>query len=237
MRTKIIFCLALLTVAFVITASAQEKLLLPSSSTNVLLWPTMDYTSFMAGHPDEARRVQMWKYFLVVEREAKSFAETLEHWKMLKTITLGTTGPKWFSNGRLQLGASSEYGTMFHEIFHNTFNGSQFHKGEDNAWSEAFCDAFRYMMEKKYLGDPRTKWFLKVDHYSDKTYAQVMKKSGDKHFDQKYCYPASLIIRKAGKDPEKFRVLWFELQKLRETRNTDVLNAYFGYDMQNGRPL
>jgi|SRR5712671_1727588 len=236
MKPKFFLCLALVAAAFVITASAQEKPLPPASSTNLFVWPTMNYTNFMAGHPDEAKRQRLWQYFLVVEREAKSFAGTPDHWKMLKTITLGTTGPKWFSSGRLQLGVGSDW-AMFHEIFHNTFNGSRFHKDGDNAWSEAFCDAFRYMMEKKYLPDPRTKWFLKVDSYSDETYAQVMKKSGDRHFDQKYLYPASLIIHKAGKDPEKFRVLWFELQKLREMKNADVLNAYFGYDMQNGRPL
>jgi hypothetical protein len=235
MKPKLILCLALVAMACLTTARAQP--LPPAASTNVLLWPTMDYTKFMAGHPDEAKRQQMWQYFQVVEPEAKSFAGTLDHWKMLGTITLGTTGPKWFSSGRLQLGTGSEYGTMFHEIFHNTFNGSQFHKGGDNAWAEAFCDAFRYMMEKKHLPDPRTNWFLKVDRYADETYAQVMATSGDKHFDQKYCYPASLIVHKAGKDPEKFRALWFELQKLRETKNADVLNTYFGYDMQTGQPL
>ena len=151
---------------------------------------------------------------------------------MLKSVTLGKTGPKWFSGGRLQLGATSAYGTMFHEIFHNTFNGSRFHEGDDNLWAEAFCDAFRYMMEKKYLPGPHSKWFLKVDRYCDETYEQVMSKSGDKSFDRKYCYPASLIIRKAGKDPEKFRVLWFELQNFREIKNADVLDAYFNYDLK-----
>jgi hypothetical protein len=219
MKLKQMLGLALVAIACLTKANAQPPP--PTQSTNVLLWPTMNYTNFMAGHPDEAKRQQSWQYFLAVEREAKSFAGTLDHWKMLKTITLGTTGPKWFSNGRLQLGAGSEYGTMFHEIFHNTFHGSQFHNGEDNAWSEAFCDAFRYMMEKKHLPEPRTKWFLKVDRYADETYAQAMKKSGDKHFDQKYCYPASLIVRKADHDPEKFRILWFELQKLREMKNGD----------------
>jgi hypothetical protein len=235
MNPKLLLGLALVLAACVLPASAQPQP--PAQSTNVLMWPTMDYTNFMAGHPDEAKRRQSWQYFQVVEREAKSFAGTLDHWKMLRTITLGTTGPKWFSSGRLQLGDGSAYGTMFHEIFHNTFNGSQFHNGGDNAWSEAFCDAFRYMMEKKYLPDPRTGWFLKVDHYSNETYAQVMKKSGDKHFDRKYCYPASLIVRKADHDPEKFRILWFELQKLREMKNADVLNIYFGYNMQTGQPL
>jgi hypothetical protein len=234
MKPKLILCLALVAMACLTTARAQP--LPPAASTNVLLWPTMDYTKFMAGHPDEAKRQQMWQYFQVVEPEAKSFAGTLDHWKMLGTITLGTTGPKWFSNGRLQLGVNSDW-SMFHEIFHNTFNGSQFHNGGDNAWSEAFCDAFRYMMEKKCLPEPRTKWFLKVERFANEAYAQVMKKSGDKHFDQKYCYPASLIVRKANGDLETFRTLWFELQKLRETKNTDVLNAYFGYNMQTGQPL
>jgi hypothetical protein len=236
MKPKLLLGLALVISAFVVPASAQEKTPLPAESTNVALWPTMDYSKFMAGHPDEAKRQQLWQYFLVVEREAKTFAGTLDHWKMLRTITLGTTGPKWFSNGRLQLGVNSDW-AMFHEIFHNTFNGSQFHNGGDNAWSEAFCEAFRYMMEKKYVPEPRTKWFLKVDRYSNETYAQVMKKSGDKHFDQKYCYPGSLIVRKADHDPEKLRILWFELQKFREMKNTDVLNAYFGYNMQTGQPL
>jgi len=236
MKTKLILGLALIVAAFVFPAGAQETPPLPAAATNVLLWPTMDYTQFMAGHPDEAKRQQLWQYFLIVEREAKSFAGTLDHWKMLRTVTLGTTGPKWFSNGRLQLGVNSDW-SMFHEIFHNTFNGSQFHNGGDNAWSEAFCDAFRYMMEKKCLPEPRTKWFLKVERFANEAYAQVMKKSGDKHFDQKYCYPASLIVRKANGDLETFRTLWFELQKLRETKNIDVLNAYFGYNMQTGQPL
>ena len=93
------------------------------------------------------------------------------------------------------------------------------------------------MMEKKYLPEPRSKWFLKIDRFADETYDQVMAKSGDKRFDQKYLYPASLIIHKTDRDLEKFRTLWFELQKLRQTNNADVLNAYFGYDMQNGKPL
>jgi len=126
---------------------------------------------------------------------------------------------------------------MFHEIFHDTFGRSQFSKGEDKAWAEAFCDAFRYMMEKKYLPDPRSKWFLKVDRFADESYYHVMSKSGDKRFDQRYVYPASLIVHKSGKDLEKFRILWFELQKLRETKNADVLNTYFGYNMQAGQPL
>jgi hypothetical protein len=88
------------------------------------------------------------------------------------------------------------------------------------------------MMEKKYLSNPRTKWFLKVDRYCNESFAQVMSKSGDKAVDRRYGYPASLIIRKADKDPEKFRALWFELQQRHQMENTNVLDAYFNYDME-----
>ena len=52
-----------------------------------------------------------------------------------------------------------------------------------------------------------------------------------------YVYPASLIVRKANRDLQQFRVLWLELEMLRQTKGTDVFNNYFGYDMQSGRPL
>ena len=211
--------------------------LLPPVNPDVWNWPTMDYANFMAGHSDETRRQAMWDYFLVVERQAKTLEGARDRWKTIKAVTLGTTGPKWFPTGRLQLGETSAPGTMFHEVFHNTYSGSELHAGQDNAWSEAFCDAFRYMMEESILPDPRTPWFKKVDQYSDLTYAQVMAKSGDKSFDQKYCYPASLIIHAANKNPREFYKLWFTLQKLRNEKNADILNEYFRYDMQSGKPL
>lgn len=211
--------------------------LLPPLKPAIVSWPTMAYSNFMSGHPDEARRKELWDYFLVVERQAKNFARNQNEWKTLTSVSVGTTGAKWFSNGRIQLGANTAPGTMFHEVFHNSFNGSEFRGGEDNAWSEAFCDAFRYMMEKSLLPEPRSGWFSKVDGFTDMTYDQVMDRSGDKSFDRKYLYPASLIIRESGKDPSKFYALWFKLKDLRRQRNGDVLNAYFRYDMKNGRPL
>jgi hypothetical protein len=234
---RVIFHVALVSACFILPANAQDNRAVSVPSTNVLPWSTMGYTNFMAGHPDEAKRRELWKCFLIVEREAKGFAGSSKHWETLKTVKLGPAGPMWYSGGTLELNATSDCGAMFHEIFHNTFNGSQLSKGGDNAWSEAFCDAFRYMMEKKFLPKPRTSWFLHLDSFTSETYAQVMAKSGDKHFDQTYFYPASLVIRRAAKDPERFRVLWFELQKVRRAKNADVLNAYFGYDMQHGRPM
>jgi hypothetical protein len=234
---KTIRYVVMILTSFLLSANARQNSPASGASTNVLLWPTMHYVDFMAGDPDEAKRLQLWKCFSVVELEAKSFARTSDHWETLKTVQFGTGGPMWYSGGTLLLNATSDCGAMSHEIFHNTFNGSQFRKGADNAWSEAFCDAFRYMMEKKHIPEPRGSWFLHLESFTGKTYAEVMAESGDKHFDQTYFYPASLIVRKSGKDPEKFRALWFELQKVREVKNADVLNVYFGYDMQKGHPI
>lgn len=222
--------------AFCLAAGAQEPNLPPVLCTNVLQWPTMDYSHFLAGHPDEAKRQELWRYFPAVEHEAECFAGSEEHWKEIKTVVLGEGIPIYVSSGRIRLNKNSDW-AMFHEIFHDTFGHSAFHSGEDKAWAEAFCDAFRYMMEKKYLPEPRSKWFLKVDRFADETYDQVMSKSGDKRFDQRYVYPASLVVRKADKDLEQYRAMWFELQQLRESTQADVLDSYFGYDMKDGRPL
>lgn len=233
---RIMLGLALILVGSTLTGFAQETAQPSDLSTNVLLWPTMDYTNFLAGYPDEVKRRQLWSYFLLVEREAKSFAGTEKKWKPIRMVVLGKGIPIYVTTGRIRMNTNSDW-AMFHEIFHDPFSRSEFNHGTDKAWGEAFCDAFRYMMEKKCLPEPRTKWFSKIDHFSDETYEQIMGKSGDKRFDQKYLYPASLIIHKTGRDLEKFRALWFELQKMRETTNADVLNAYFGYDMQSGKPL
>jgi hypothetical protein len=236
MNPKFLLCLALVLGGLNLPAFAKDDSQTPESSTNILLWPTMNYTNFLAGHPNEARRAALWKYFLTVEREAKMFAGTEKRWKPINAVVLGQGIPIYVSSGRIRLNLNTDW-AMFHEIFHDTFGRSPFNQGTDKAWAEAFCDAFRYMMEKKYLPDPRTKWFLKVDHFADETYEQVMAKSGDKHFDQTYVYPASLIVRKANRDLEQFRALWFELEMLRQSKGTDVLNSYFGYDMQRGKPL
>jgi hypothetical protein len=196
----------------------------------------MDYTNFLAGHPNEARRAGLWKYFLEVEREAKMFAGIENRWKPITSVVLGQGVPIYVTTGKIRLNLNSDW-AMFHEIFHDTFGQSPFNQGDDKAWGEAFCDAFRYMMEKEYLPDPRTKWFAKMDHFADQTYDEVMAKSGDRHFDQTYLYPASLIVRKANRDLRQLRVLWFELELLRLRNGTDVLNTYFGYDMQTGRPM
>jgi hypothetical protein len=234
---KLCFLVALIATGLLVAAQGQTNTAAASISTNVVLWPTLGYTNFMVDAPDQIERRQLWNYFLIVEREAKRLAGTVDHWEPLRVVKFGPGGPMWFSGGTLRLSDVSDHGAMFHEIFHNVFNRSQFHQGDDNGWGEGFCDAFRYMMEKKYVPGPRTSWFEHLDSLTYLTYEQVMAKSGDKHFDQTYFYPASLIIRKSGKDFDRFTALWFELQALHERRHSNVLNSYFGYDIQKGKPL
>ena len=116
---------------------------------------TMAYSKFMVGCQDEAVRQRLWTLFSAAEKEAKRFAETPGHWVVLKEVVVVATGSIWTANGRIQLSPQCNPGTMFHEIFHTAFHKSVLHQGSDEGWGEAFCDAFRYMMEKQLLPQPQ----------------------------------------------------------------------------------
>ena len=96
---RVILSMALMLLATGVSGMAQDILAPSAPSTNVLLWPTMNYTNFLAGHPNEARRQHLWNYFLLVEREAKSFAGTENHWTPIKTAVLGKGIPIYVSTG------------------------------------------------------------------------------------------------------------------------------------------
>jgi hypothetical protein len=91
-------------------------------------------------------------------------------------------------------------------------------------------------MEKQLPPQERSDWFLKIDKFTAMSYGQIMANSGDRDHDQKYSYPASLIVRAAAKNPQEFRRLWFTLLQMREQSGQDILSDYFYYEIQNGRP-
>jgi hypothetical protein len=122
---------------------------------------------------------------------------------------------RWIADGTIEIDPTLAPGTLFHEIFHTAFHKSRLLAGKDEAWGEAICDAFRYMMEKQLLPQEHSDWLLKIDKYSAMSYDQIMKSTADQTHDQKYSYPASLIVRAAAKDPQKFRRLWFTLLQMR----------------------
>ncbi len=142
----------------------------------------------------------------------------------------------WIDDGTIEIDPDFDPGTLFHEIFHTTFHKSLLRSGKDEAWGEALCDAFRYMMEKQLLPESRSDWFLKINKYMGMSYEQIMLSTADRGHDQKYGYPASLIISMAGKDPQEFQKLWFKLLQMRKESGVDILNNFFDYDIQIGKP-
>jgi hypothetical protein len=58
---------------------------------------------------------------------------------------------------------SEDKGVLFHEMTHDLFHHSKFHRNywplnahDNELWGEAFCEAFRFLMELAFTGD--SKW-------------------------------------------------------------------------------
>jgi hypothetical protein len=198
--------------------------------------PTMNLAEFLPDYENRERRAWLWRLFQAAEQQAKSFAESSDRWIVLRRVVPKKQAALWIEDGTIEVDPSFDPGTLFHEIFHTAFHKSRLLAGKDEAWGEAICDTFRYMMEKQFLPQKRSDWFLKIDKYTTMSYDQIMTTTADRAHDQKYGYPASLIVRAAAKNPQEFRRLWFTLLRMREQSGVDILDNYFSYDMQNGRP-
>lgn len=68
-KPNYLLCLALSLSVFSHPAFAKDDSQTAESSTNVLQWPTMNYTNFLAGHPNEARRARHAKRKAVVNQK------------------------------------------------------------------------------------------------------------------------------------------------------------------------
>lgn len=198
--------------------------------------PTMNPAEFLPGYENRKRRAWLWRLFQEAEQQAKMFVESADRWIVLRRVVPKKDAALWIEDGTIEIDPSFDPGTLFHEIFHTAFHKSSLLAGKDEAWGEAFCDAFRYMMEKQLLPQKHSDWFLKIDKYTTMSYDQIMISTADRAHDQKYGYPASRIVRAAAKNPLEFRRLWFTLLRLRKQSEVDILNDLFDYDMQNGRP-
>lgn len=60
---KLSLIVALLVTRFLVAAQGRTNSAAASVSTNVVLWPTLNYTNFMVDAPDQIKRRQLWNYF------------------------------------------------------------------------------------------------------------------------------------------------------------------------------
>lgn len=207
----------------------------------------MEKQKFLDTLSDKKLLEKLYVLFNVAEKQARSFSLRFGNWVNIEKVCENTRGNcRWFSNGHItidatRLNSDNDLGVIFHEVFHSAFHNSALHDGhQDESWGDAFCDAFRYFMEKQHLSGNPSGWFGNVGGLLGMGFNQAIvgKTNGEIGRIKKYLYPASLIIKKANRDYGEFCVFWFDLLRRKHSEaGSPILNQYFCYDMQAGQPM
>jgi hypothetical protein len=197
----------------------------------------MEVTAFLPGFPHEALRLRLWGLFQSAEAEARRFVLPGD-WMEIASVSASERN-SW-SGDRIMLSPrADDLGAIFHEVFRPAFFRSRFRDGEaDGKWAGAFCDAFRYFMERQLGLSGESPWFARMDGLvraasgaEGPTIEAALARPGcpDPERMRTCEYPASLIIARAGRDYRLFRAIWFDLQEQRMQANQPLLDWKFGY--------
>ncbi len=204
----------------------------------------LPYGEFLANAEDEAKRQFFWSLFHEAEAEARAFASSPGRWIPVVRVEYGRPGQAagdWSPSGVIVLKQNADPGLLFHETFHPAFHASEFHTSasgailsddRDGAWSEAFCDAFRYYAQRQFLPGQPSRWLHQMDHRLTLTEQAALGANGGSWSTRKYTYPASLIIKRAGGAKGSIatlRALWFQLLRMRAQQGTPVMDQFFGF--------
>jgi hypothetical protein len=169
---------------------------------------------FLKGVPDSLLnlRADLWDLYQFAVRSAHELNA-----RCIGIVRVSVGGPSW-KNGVIEIPLDPDnMGVIFHEVGHSFFEGSVFHTslggGHNDWWGDAFCDAFRYCLEKVYC--PTSVWLTRFPNDSG----------------GRYQGPADRILTKCiTKDFAGFRKLWQDLVA-RFDQSPDFFNREFGYDM------
>jgi len=196
-------------------------------------YPALPYSDFLANGDDEGRRQAFWVVFHAGEKEARTFA--LNRWIPVVRVQYTSAGApgEWSANGVIGMKGTTDVGALLHELFHPVFAASEFHTAgdRDGAWSEAFCNVFRYYAETELMHEHPTKWQSSIDRVVAMTEEQALS-GGEQWRKRKYVYPTSVIIKKMGPNQtlSVWRQHWFELLAMkRQAGGGAVLDQFFGY--------
>ena len=157
---------------------------------------------------DPQLRAKLWAFFQAAEKSGQDLNPNAVP---ITSVSVG--GPCW-TNGEIRILLDSDNeGVIFHEVGHAFFEGSILHtSGNNDWWGDAFCDAFRYCMEKTHC--PQSLWMNK---FPDRT-------------EGRYQYPASLILNRCGScDFAGLKALWRPLAA--KSRRDGFLSQEFDYVM------
>ncbi|MDD4891570.1 MAG: hypothetical protein PHU85_16750 [Phycisphaerae bacterium] len=191
----------------------------------------MEFAAFLPDFSDQPLRTRLWGLFGQAEVEAQRFESG--GWITITSVLAGPCN-SW-SDGRITLTPrADDLGALFGEVFRSAFERCRFHNcGSDDRWCGAFCDAFRYFMERQLGLSAESPWFARNDSFCGQTLDAVLARPDcrDPMHDRRYGYPASLLIARAGRDYDMFRAIWFDLQEQRMQANQPLLDWKFGYSV------
>ncbi len=166
----------------------------------------MDWMRFLSNRSSCcALRKQLWQLFQAAEQEARTnFCGYQNPWVPITKVVEGET-PGWSESGRIEIPVSvDDLGVIFHEVFHSAFHFSPLWYAQTNAyWGDAFCDAFRYLMEKTYLLG-NTMFTVEMELELGKSKDQILIENN------RYKGWGSRILLRVNKDYDLFKKFWNE---------------------------
>lgn len=111
---------------------------------------------------------------------------------------------------------------IFHEVFHSAFHGSPlWYYPENRKWGDAFCDAFRYLMEEIHL-QTQTNFIREIKIEVSKLDAQIKTEN-----DRYKGWASRILLRCTLRCTSRYQ----EFKQLLAERNCDAaksLTEYFG---------
>ena len=205
----------------------------------------MDDSQFLPTLPDTASfRTSLWTLYQQAETVAQAFAQPLASWIQITAVHSRPGDPGWRIDSDqgavIHLDPTQENrGALCHEVFHSVFHSSLFHGDDhfpdpDHPWGEGFCDAFRFLMERKYPSETPSTWLTNMNSLCGMRYEEAVAyytNQQDLSVLQDYLYPCSTLLRSCGGTLEGLRTLWFDLLRLKASAiGEPFLNMFFHYD-------
>jgi hypothetical protein len=143
----------------------------------------LDFDRFLPAEPDDMRRF-FWKPFDFAQcffRDQLNFEGTVEAVDRGEAVFETDLKRK---KSRIEFPLTTDgIGALFHEMTHDLFHYGPFHRESwagnaqrNEPWGEAFCEAFRYVLEKDFhLKSNWTKRFEEDDHDPDSNKERAMR--------------------------------------------------------------
>ncbi len=211
----------------------------------------MEKENFLPCFYDSELRERLWYLFNYAEKEARKFAEVDRNWIEIGEV-INSENDKNSCDGKIFIKPKwDNLGVIFHEVFHSAFHKSalwysdELHKSlpnDNGTWSDAFCDTFRYFMERELLDeDEKSELFknlkecLGLDMTPDEIQDRFPNHNDPDHsgcHNLKFKIPTSIILKKANKSYGEFKNLWRELNERYDRQSAAFLEEHFHYKMR-----